>query len=144
MRARLGHVVLALITFTLVGTIADLMLHEHYETATQRIPMLVSWSTLLVLVVHWLIQSRWTLGLFLLAMTVTVLAGLTGLWLHIDGNMAFEQEMYPTLSGWSLFRESIQGATPTLAPLVMVFTGSLGFVYYFLPKHLRTKRAKDQ
>ena len=60
-----------------------------------------------------------------------VLSGVVGLWLHYHGNVEFELEMYPGLAGFELFRESVTGATPTLAPGTMLELGLLGLLYTY-------------
>lgn len=48
-----------------------------------------------------------------------------------QGNVEFELEMYPDLSGWKLFRDSMMGATPALAPGAMVQIGLVGLAWTF-------------
>jgi hypothetical protein len=47
--------------------------------------------------------------------------------------------MYPSLTGFELFREAISGATPTLAPGAMLHLGLLGLLYTF--RHPALKRS---
>ena len=70
-------------------------------------------------------------------MVMLVLSGFVGLWLHYQGNTEFEREMYPTLNGFELFRESLTGATPTLAPGTMLELGFLGLAYTYRHPNLR-------
>ena len=62
-------------------------------------------------------------------MAAYLASGLVGLWFHYSGNAEFELEMYPSLSGWSLVREALSGATPALAPGTMIHLGLLGLTY---------------
>jgi hypothetical protein len=65
-------------------------------------------------------------------MTLSVVSGLLGVFLHYRGNVEFELEHNPRATGWALFREAMMGATPALAPGVMVQIGLLGLLYAFL------------
>jgi hypothetical protein len=54
-----------------------------------------------------------------------------GMGLHQSANAEFEQEMDPSLTGMKLFRESLSGATPALAPGTMIQLGLIGLVYAY-------------
>jgi hypothetical protein len=64
-------------------------------------------------------------------MLVFVLAGMLGVYLHYSGNREFELEMYPTMSGMELFRKTMTGATPALAPGTMIQLAFVGLAYTF-------------
>ena len=49
--------------------------------------------------------------------------------------------MYPSLRGFELFSQSVTGATPTLAPGVMLQLGLLGLAYTYRHSDLRPKAA---
>jgi hypothetical protein len=59
-------------------------------------------------------------------MGLFVLSGGIGVVLHYQGNVAFELEMYPTLSGMELVSRTLTGATPVLAPGSMTLLGLVG------------------
>ncbi len=54
----------------------------------------------------------------------------------------FELEMSPEVLGWALFREAIFGATPALAPGVMVQLGLLGLAFTIRHPSLEAPRAQ--
>ena len=54
---------------------------------------------------------------------LSVASGVVGVGLHLRGNMEFEREMYPTLSGPELLGAALTGATPVLAPGSMALLG---------------------
>jgi hypothetical protein len=62
-------------------------------------------------------------------MVAFIAGGTLGVYLHYDSNVVFEREMSPEVLGWALFREAIFGATPALAPGVMVQLGLLGLAF---------------
>jgi hypothetical protein len=64
-----------------------------------------------------------------LVMAMFVASGALGIYLHYRGNVEFELEMYPDRRSFELFRETMAGATPALAPGTMVLLGLIGLVY---------------
>jgi hypothetical protein len=117
-----------LFLFSCAGLLAELLLLEHFEGWKQRVPLALlssgviaaSWSLL-----AWTRGSRRALGF---VSATLLLGGLAGLWFHYRGNRGFELEMVSTLGGLDLFRESMTGATPVLAPGALVGLGLLGWI----------------
>ena len=64
-------------------------------------------------------------------MVMVLLSGGLGVFLHFKGNIEFEKEMYPSMSGFELIWESLKGATPSLAPGAMALLGIVGLVYCY-------------
>ena len=114
-----------------VGTGAELLLLGHTEDLWQWVPLVLMAASLVAL--GWRVAARGarSLRVFRGTMFLLVLSGFVGLWLHYDGNAEFELEMYPDLQGFELFRESVTGATPTLAPGTMLGLGLLGLLYTY-------------
>lgn len=129
--ATLRRFLLILFVIGVVGTGLELVLLGHTEDVWQLSPLVLMALSLVVL--GWRLRDRraaclqWFQGI----MGMFVLSGLVGLWLHYEGNMEFEREMYPSLTGVELFLESLTGATPTLAPGTMLELGLLGFAYTY-------------
>lgn len=123
---RLRRFVLATFLFGAVGTGAELVLIDHLEDVWQCVP-------LALLAVAWQRIERGRLSTRILqgAMLALVAGGLTGIWLHYDGNVEFELEMSPSLAGPNLIREALAGATPVLAPAALVQIGLLGLAYAY-------------
>ena len=112
----------------LTGTGLELALLGHYEDVWQLIPVVLLAAGLVSTVWHISAASRLSgrvLGIIMLAF---IASGLLGLWLHFNGNMEFELEMYPGLKGWSLIWKTLGGAVPALAPGTMIFVGLVGLV----------------
>jgi hypothetical protein len=122
---------LALLAVGLAGTGAELLLLEHTEEFWQLVPVVLLPLGLVVTVVFGLLPRRATLRVFQLVMTLVAVAGGLGLYQHYAGNVAFELEMAPSLGGWELFRMSMMGATPALAPGSMAQLGLLGLACAF-------------
>jgi hypothetical protein len=115
----------------ILGTGVELLLLEHVEDVWQLVPIGLIVLSLGVLLWHTRRRSHATLQAHRVVMWLFVLSGLTGVWLHYQGNMEFELEMYPSMRGLELFREAMMGATPSLAPGTMIQLGLLGLVYAF-------------
>jgi hypothetical protein len=59
-------------------------------------------------------------------MMLFIVSGGIGIGLHYDGNVEFELEMYPSLSGVELIGKTLTGATPVFAPGTMALLGLIG------------------
>ena len=114
-----------------LGTGTELLLLGHTENPWQWSPIALIAVSLGLLTWHGLDRQGAGLRAFRLTMVLFLLSGMAGMWLHYRGNAEFEQEMYPSLQGLDLFRESMTGATPALAPGRMLELGLLGLVYTY-------------
>ena len=128
---------LALFAFGVVGSGVELLLLEHTEDVWQLAPLILMGLSLPAMVWLALDQRRVSVRVFQAMMLLYVASGLIGLYLHYRGNVEFELEMYPGLSGMALFWEALKGATPSLAPGTMLVLGLLGLLYTFRHPALR-------
>lgn len=122
---------LALVLLSAIGLFAELLLLEHFEHATQWIPLgllvvVVAMSALMLTR-----PGRRIVQVFRVVMTLCVVAGAVGVYLHYSGNVEFETERDGTLRGLHLLWEAIRGATPTLAPGALAQLGLLGLACTF-------------
>jgi tellurite resistance protein TehA-like permease len=115
----------------LTGTVAELLLLEHFEGLSQYVPIALIGVALLLLVGYAVRRSRATVRLIQGTMWAFVVAGLIGTWLHYKGNADFELELEPTIAAWKLFTMSMMGATPVLAPGAMIQLGLIGLAWSF-------------
>jgi len=122
-RALLGIFVLGL-----AGTGAELLLLEHTETFWQWLPLILIALTFGVLILQCIIQRAAIVRAFQVTMFLLMAGGVIGLGLHFNGNREFELEMHPGQTGMKLFWETLKGATPALAPGMLIFLGCLGLV----------------
>jgi hypothetical protein len=132
------RILLVTLVLGLVGTGVELLLLEHFEEWRQLIPLALIAAALLVLLWHAAHPGPLPLHALQVLMLVFVLAGIIGLTLHYRGNSEFELEMYPDLSGVELFRRSMTGATPALAPGTMIQLALVGLAYTY--RHPRLSR----
>jgi hypothetical protein len=131
------RVTLLILVLAMVGILAELLLIEHFEDPWQILPLALLMIGFPALAWHARAPSVASARTLRAVMTLFVLAGILGIFLHYQGNFEFELEQNPGASRWTLFREAVQGATPTLAPGVMVQLGLLGLLYAFLTSTAR-------
>ncbi|MBK6485904.1 MAG: hypothetical protein IPF98_03340 [Gemmatimonadetes bacterium] len=115
----------------LIGTTTELLLLGHFEDWKQYTPLVV--LAVAILVQGWYVVSRSARSVRALriGMWLCIVSGGVGVILHFRGNKEFELEMTPAMAGWELFRESITGATPALAPGSLIPIGLIGLAWAF-------------
>jgi len=127
---QIRRLILALLTFGLAATVADLFGLAHYEEPWQIVPIAFISFSLLVLLWHIVTGSPASLLTLRLLMPVLVLVGMVGVVLHLKGSLAFQLEANPDLAGWVLLKKLLRAkAPPALAPGVLVQLGLLGTIY---------------
>jgi hypothetical protein len=135
------RVLLAALWLGISGTAVELLLLEHYEEWRQMIPLGLLAAGMLALIWHAVHRGAAPLRVIQALMMMFAIAGATGLVFHYRGNAEFELEMYPSKAGWELFRESMMGATPALAPGTMIQLALIGLAYSY--RHPRLRRDAD-
>ena len=137
----LRWLLLALLTFGMLGTALDLLLLAHYEDAWQWPPLALIVVGLLVAAWIAFRESSAAIGALRWTMVLFVVAGVAGLMLHYNGNREFQTELDPALSGWPLFVKVVTAkAPPALAPAGMIHLGLLGLLFTY--KHPRARAAR--
>jgi hypothetical protein len=124
-------ILVATLVVGLIGTVIELYLLAHTEDRWQRVPIFMILAALIVLIWHAAARTAVTVRAFQLTMVLFIVAGVTGIFLHYQGNAVFELEMEPGLVGWKLFRSAMLGATPALAPGSMIQFGLIGLAYTY-------------
>ena len=139
----LRTLILALLVFGMTGAIAELMLLEHFESPWQWAPLIALGLGLAAVAAHLTVRSAATIRLIRGTMAAMVGIGLLGLVQHLRGNLEFELEIRPGLEGWDLLWESLQGATPVLAPGVLIQLGLLGLIFTLRHPRLSPESAPE-
>ncbi len=132
MRYPTKRVILVALLLMTTGMLLELYLLDHYEDRYQLIPLLGIAIALVMTVVLNFRASKRIQQLFKLVLVLISLSGIYGVFLHLQANFEFEQEIHPTASAWSLFSESISGAFPALAPLSLIVLALIGYAYLTL------------
>ena len=130
-----------ILVVAMAGILVELLLIEHFEDAWQWAPIGLLAASLIVLGWHGLERGATSLNVLRGLMVLSMASGLVGLLLHYKGNVEFELEMYPDLSGWKLFKDAMMGATPALAPGAMLQIGLVGLSWTF--RHPAFKSGPD-
>ena len=141
-QGRLRAILLALLFVGMLVTATELLLLGHTERWEQFVPLVslsLGFLSGLFVIVR---PGRPSLRAFRAVMGLMVAAALAGLWFHYRGNVEFELEMYPSMTGLELFWNAIQGATPALAPGLMAHLGLLGLAYTYRHPLLREPAAR--
>ena len=135
--------VLAILMMGIVGTGAELVLLEHMEDFWQWVPLVLFVAALPC--AGWLFVAPGVVSVrvFQILMVLFVVSGFVGQWLHYEGNVEFELEMYPSRGGLELVWEALGGATPSLAPGTMTLLGLLGLAVCFRYPGLRANGARN-
>jgi len=141
--ARLRWLVLALLTFGMIGTGIDLLLLDHYEGIWQMPPLLLVLAGLAAVAAVAARPAAWSIAALRCTMVLFVVSGIAGVALHYNGNREFQREMDPALAGWPLVVKVMTAkAPPALAPASMIQLGLLGMLFtYRHPARSRVPRA---
>ena len=127
----LRGLVLGVLLFGVLGTLAELYLLGHYEEWWQLVPVVLLGVAAPIIALCGLRPSAAALRALQGLMLLFVVAGALGVYQHYTVNAEFEIEMYASRAGFELFWESLQGATPTLAPGSLSWLGLVGLAYTF-------------
>jgi hypothetical protein len=125
----LRRFLLLILVIGIVGTAAELLLLGHVEGWQQIIPLALLAASLVGLLIQVSRPARATDGLLVAIMGLFLISGPIGVAMHFQGNVEFEREMYPEMSGFELIRKTMTGATPVLAPGTMALLGLVGIAY---------------
>ena len=140
----LRKMIFALVFLGIVGLLLELLLLEHFDSATQWIPLVSLGLGLATAVSVARRPTRASMRAFQLMMLAFVVTGLLGLVLHLKGNVEWALERSPDLGGWQLAWKALRGATPALAPGALAQLGLLGLAWSYRhpaldPEHKATE-----
>ena len=128
----LRRMVLGLMLLEMLGTAAELVLIGHFESAWQMAPLAVFAIALLSLAWYGVARSADSIQCLRVVMVLSIATALVGLVLHYQGNVEFQLDIDPSLSGPALWWKVIRAKTPpALAPGAMAHVGLLGLAYTY-------------
>jgi cation transport ATPase len=115
-----------------VGSAAELLLLNHFESLLQWIPLLLILVSFVILGWHAVRQTPASTRAIQGVMIAFIAAGFAGFYFHYQGSAEFKLESNPSLAGWRLFWEAIRvKAPPALAPGVMIQLALIGLAYTY-------------
>lgn len=125
----LTRLLFATYLLSLLGVGAELLLIGHFEDWPQMIPLVLIAVGLGTGLWYAQVPTATSNRVFSLSLAVMFASGLVGQVLHYRGNMEFELESDPAITGWALFVASMTGATPALAPGTMALLAVVGYAW---------------
>ena len=132
---RIRAFLLATLAVGIIGMGVELLLIGHSESVQQQIPLVLLALGGVTLGVHAAAPRPVTVRALQAVMTLFVVSGAVGVWLHYRGNVEFELEMYPSMEGIELVQKTLTGATPVLAPGSMTLLGLIGLTCSYAYGH---------
>lgn len=125
---RLRRLLHGVFVLGLLGTSAELLLLEHFETWQQWLPLALLGLGLLAAVRVGTSPGRRSLAGLRGVAIAFILSGFLGIYFHMKSNFEFERELDSSVHGFRLVGEALTGALPALAPGAMVLLGLIGLV----------------
>lgn len=120
--ARLRRFLLLLAALLCLGTLGELALLEHTGEPLQLVPFVLCALALIVIVATYFWPQRKTIWSLRVVMVLAALGGFLGIYEHLAGNQAFALEINQQISGSELLLDTLTGASPALAPGVLIIT----------------------
>ena len=121
---------LALLTLGTIGMSVELWLVGHFGNSNQLIPLAIAGMGLASIVAVAVRPRTLTLRALQFTMLCYAGAGVIGISLHYQANVATQHEADPALAGWELFWRVVQtAAPPALAPGILVQLALLGLLF---------------
>jgi hypothetical protein len=119
---RLRRFLLLLAALLCLGTLGELFLVDHMGEPLQLLPFALCGVGLVALIAVYFWPRRNTIWSLRIVMLLVALGGLLGIYEHLDGNRAFALEINQQASGSALLSSTLTGASPPLAPGVLIVT----------------------
>lgn len=127
---------LLLLTISLfAGALAELWLVGHTEDVLQLVPFVLSVVGIVVSLLVFFWPSTGTIQVMRIWMAVVVLGTLLGIYLHIEGNVAFEREVDPQATTSRLLLQGLGGGNPLLAPGILTIAAVLAVAATYRYQH---------
>jgi hypothetical protein len=135
---------LIVLVIGVVGTEAELLLLKHTDGWWQLAPVLLIGASFLVLGWYAVAKNTASIRALQVVMLLFLASGGAGTIQHFLGNVAYERESNPSLSGVELYRSALMGSSPSLAPGTMLQLGVIGLLFtYRHPRLGASKRSED-
>jgi hypothetical protein len=122
---RLRRFLLVLTIALFAGALIELWLVGHTEDVIQWIPFVLATAGSLVTLVALFHPSRAAVNVLRVCMVVVALGTILGIYLHMEGNIAFEREVDPAVSTSQAISRGLSGGNPLLAPGVLAVAAVL-------------------
>ena len=135
---QLRQFLLVILLLELTGIGVELLLSDHFADLWQWVPLALIAGSIPILCWCGFARSPLPVRVLQGLMTLFILSGLLGLYLHFSAKIEFQLEVNPSLQGSALYWEAAKSLSPpTLAPGIMIQMGLLGFAYAYRHPGLR-------
>ena len=139
----LRRFMLLMAMLVLLSAVAELWLVDHTQEPIQFIPFVLCGIGVVSVGAALLRPQRSTLLALRAAMVLAALGGLVGVFVHLANNVAFEQEIRPNATLGDVLMAGLKGASPLLAPGVLVFGALLALAATYYHPALATRRGDE-
>ena len=125
--SRLRRFLLVFTALLFGGAVAELWLVNHKEDPVQLIPFVLCALGAGAALAALLRPRRATVWLLRVCMALVVCGTLLGVYLHVEGNVAFQREIDPDAPAADLWLGALGGANPLLAPGILSVAAVIAF-----------------
>lgn len=133
------HFLMWVICFTFLGTMAELILLEHYEVTVQFIPYVLSVIGIISVLVARFNPKNSSLKFLRWVMVAVVVGSLVGIYFHFTDNMGYVQWKHPELVFSESLWSALKGHAPVFAPGILFLAGVLGISVTYKHPELRAE-----
>jgi hypothetical protein len=120
---RLRRFLLVLSVLLFGGALVELWLVGHTKDVLQWLPFVLCVVGSLAVLLVLFRPGRGTIRFLRVCMVLIGLGTLLGIYLHVEGNILFAQEVQPNSSTTELVAKGLGGANPLLAPGILAIAG---------------------
>ena len=113
---RLRAMQFAIATAGFAGVIAELVLHEHWAEPWQVVPFFLCGAGIAEIAAFAARPGGATARVLRVVMLIAAVGAVAGIVQHLQGNMAFEREIFPESPVSELLGDALRGVAPLLAP----------------------------
>ena len=113
---RLRAMQFAIATAGFAGVIAELVLHEHWAEPWQVVPFFLCGAGIAAISAFAARPGGATARVLRVVMLIAAVGAVAGIVQHLQGNMAFEREIFPESPVSELLGDALRGVAPLLAP----------------------------
>ena len=127
----------------LAGMEVELLLLKHTDGVWQLVPVVLIAMALVVLAFYAIAKNAGSIRALRLVMALFVVSGAVGAIQHFRGNVGYERDSNPSLSGLELYKSAMMGSTPALAPGAMIQLGLIGLLFTYRHPSLGRSKANE-
>jgi hypothetical protein len=137
--AQLRQFLLVISAGVFVMTVSELIFLSHWTETIQFLPFALSGLGLITLALTYFRPSRETVSATRGSMIVIAICSFIGFYEHLANNFAFRMEIQPNATAWDLISGTLSGASPVLAPGILLLGAVIGLAAIYRHPMLAAK-----